>query len=74
MKKIGTAWGHLVKSLGWQLLSKLIRGVADIIDNVVNHDNVKWLYLINDLLKTALGCSNRAIKHATIYHDMKIGK
>lgn len=74
MKKIETTWGHLAKSLGWMLLSKLTRGVANIIDSVVKRDNVEGQYLVIDFLKTALDCSDKAIEHATIYRDMKIGK
>ena len=74
MKKIETAWGHFVKGFGWYFLAKLIRDVADIIDRVVKRDNVEGQYLIIDFLKTANDCYDKAIKHATIYCDMKIGK
>ena len=74
MKKIWKARGHLAKGIGWYLLAKLIRGVANIIDRVVKRDNVEGQYLIIDFLKTANDCYVRSIEHATIYRDMKIGK
>lgn len=74
MKKIWTARGHLAKGIGWYILAKSIRGVANIIDRVVKRDNVEGQYLVIDFLKTANDCYDKGIKHATIYRDMKIGK